>query len=56
MGLPLGKGGGGETDYIFGLGLMTKMAVMPINGKNLKNLLLQYHQADCLESWYVAIV
>ena len=31
---------------------MTKMATMPIYGKNLKNLLLRNQKADDLESWY----
>ena len=33
---------------------MTKMAAMPIYGKNLKNLLLQKQKADDLETWYAA--
>ena len=33
---------------------MTKMAVMPIYGKKLKNLLPQNQKADDLESWYAA--
>ena len=49
---PLGKGG--KKIYIFCPGHITKMATLPIYGKNLKNLLLQNHQADCLETWYVA--
>ena len=48
---PPGKGGG---VYIFGLGHMTKMAAMPIYGKNLKNNLLQNHWATCLETKNVA--
>ena len=35
-------------------GLMTKMATMPIYGKNLKNLLLQKQRADDLETLYAA--
>ena len=36
-------------------GHMTKMAAMPIYGKNLKkNLLLQNQKANELETWYVA--
>ena len=36
---------------------MTKMAAMPIDGKNLKkNLLLQSQNADDLESWYASLV
>ena len=31
---------------------MTKMAAMPIYGKNLKNLLLQNRRADFHETWY----
>ena len=34
---------------------MTKMAAMPIYGKNLKNLLLQNQMTDDLETWYVAL-
>ena len=49
---PLGKRG--KKIYIFCPGHITKMATLPIYGKNLKNLLLQNHQADCLETWYVA--
>ena len=37
-----------------GPGHMTKMAVMPIYGKNLKNLLLRNPKADDLETWYAA--
>ena len=37
-----------------GPGHMTKMATMPIYGKNLKNLLLQNQMADDLETWYAA--
>ena len=33
---------------------MTKMAVMPIYGKKLKNLLLRNQKADNLETWYAA--
>ena len=36
-------------------GHMTKMAAMPIYGKNLKNLLLRYQKADDLETWYAAL-
>ena len=35
-----------------GPGQMTKVAAMPIYGKNLKNLLLQNQKAGDLESWY----
>ena len=38
-----------------GAGHMTKMAAMPIYGKNLKNLLLQNPKADDLETWYAAL-
>ena len=44
----------GKKIYIFGPGHMTKMATMPIYGKNVKNLLLQNHLVDCFETWYVA--
>ena len=37
-----------------GPGHMTKVAAMPIYGKNLKNLFLWNQKADDLESWYVA--
>ena len=33
---------------------MTKMAAMPIYGKNLKLILLRNHKADELETWYAA--
>ena len=33
---------------------MTKMAAMPIYGKNRKNLLLRNQKADDLETWYAA--
>ena len=36
------------------LGHMTKIAAMPINVNNLKNLLLQNSWNDGLETWYVA--
>ena len=36
-------------------GHMTKMAAMPIYGKNLKNLLLRNQRADDLETWYAAL-
>ena len=38
-----------------GLAHMTKMAAMPIYGKNLKNLSIQNQQTDDLETWYVAL-
>ena len=31
---------------------MTKMAAMPLYGKNLKNFLLWNQKADDLETWY----
>ena len=34
---------------------MTNMAAMPINGKNLKNLLLQNQKSYYLETWHVAL-
>ena len=37
------------------LGHMTKMAAMPIYGKNLKNLLLQNQLTNDLVTWYVAL-
>ena len=33
---------------------MTKMATMPIYGKNLQNLLLRNRRTDFHETWYVA--
>ena len=45
----------GETEVCSnGLGHMTKVAAMPINGKNLKNLILRNQKADELETWYTA--
>ena len=37
-----------------GPGHMTKMAAIPIYGKNLKNL-FQNQKADDLETWYAAL-
>ena len=37
-----------------GHGHMTKMAAMPINGKNLKNSSSPDQKADDLETWYAA--
>ena len=37
-----------------GLGHMTKMAAMPIYGKNLKKFLLWNQKADDLETWYAS--
>ena len=45
---------GGTKVYINGLGHMTKMAAMPIYGKNLKNILLQNQMSYDLETWHVA--
>ena len=44
---------GGTKVYINGPGHMTKMAAMPISGKNLKNL-LQNHKSYDLKTWRVA--
>ena len=41
--------------YINELGHMTKMAAMPIYGKNLKNLLLQNQYTDDIGTWYMAL-
>ena len=41
--------------YMNGPGHMTKMAVMPIYGKNLKTLLLQDKKSYDLETWHVAL-
>ena len=38
-----------------GPGHITKIAAMPIYGKNLKNLLLRNQKAYDLETWYVAL-
>ena len=45
---------GGTKVCINGPGHMTKMAAMPIYGKNLKKSLLQNRRADFHETWYVA--
>ena len=37
-----------------GPGHMTKMATMPIYGKNFKKNLLRNQKADDLETWYAA--
>ena len=47
---------GGTTVYITGPGHMTKMAAMPIYGKNLKKILLQNQMSYDLETWHVASV
>ena len=47
--------GGGTKVYINGPGHMTKMAAMPIYGKNLKNILLQKQKSYDLETWHVAL-
>ena len=44
---------GGTKVYIKGPGHMTKMATMPIYGKNIKNLLQNQKSYD-LETWHVA--
>ena len=43
----------GKESFSNGPGHMTKMAAMPIYGKNLKNL-LRNQKADDLEIWYAA--
>ena len=45
---------GGTKVYSNGPVHMTKMAAMPIYGKNLKNL-LRNQKADDLETWYAAL-
>ena len=45
---------GGTKVYINGPGHMTKLAAMPIYGKNLKNILLQNQKSYDLETWHVA--
>ena len=40
----------GTKVYIIGPGHMTKMAAMPIYGKIIKGLLVQYHKLDDLET------
>ena len=47
---------GGKKVYINGPCHMTKMAAMPIYGKNLKHLLLQNQMPYDLETWHVASV
>ena len=44
----------GTKVYSNGPDHLTKMAAMPIYGKNLKNLLFQNQKADYLETWYSA--
>ena len=46
----------GTKVYINGQGHMTKLAAMPIYGKNLKNLLFQNQMSYDLETWHVASV
>ena len=46
---------GGTNIYLNDPGNMTKVAAMPIYGKNLKNLLLRNQKADDLETWYAAL-
>ena len=41
--------------YINGPGHMTKVAAMPIYGKNLKKYLLQNLKSYDLETWHVAL-
>ena len=45
---------GGTKVYINGPGHMTKMAAMPIYGKNLKKILPQNQKSYDLETWHVA--
>ena len=45
---------GGTKVCINGPCHVTKMAAMPIYGKNLKNLLLQNQKSYDLETWHVA--
>ena len=40
--------------YMNKVSIMTKMAAMPIYGKNLKNLLLQNQKSYDLTTWHVA--
>ena len=46
---------GGSKDCSNGPGHMTKMAAMPIYGKNLKNLLLWNQKAADFEAWYASL-
>ena len=41
--------------YSNGPGHMTKMAAMPISGKNLKKILLRNRKANDLEYWYTVL-
>ena len=47
--------GCGDESLFKSPGHMTEMAVMPIYGKNLKNLLLRNQKADDLETWYAVL-
>ena len=46
---------GEKKAYLNGPGHLTKMAAMPIYGKNIKNFLLLNQKADYLESLYAAL-
>ena len=45
----------GTKIYANGFGHMTKMATMPIYGRNLKTLLLWNQKANDLESWFAEL-
>ena len=45
----------GTKVYINGPGHMTKVAAMPIYGKNLKNILLQNQKSYDHETWHVSL-
>ena len=44
----------GTKVYVIHPGHMTKMATMPMYGKNPLNILLQNHKSDDLETWHTA--
>ena len=46
---------GRHPSYAVSTGHMTKVAAMPIYGKNLKNLLLRNQKANDHETWYAAL-
>ena len=46
---------GGTNVCSNGPGRITKMAAMPIYGKNLKNLLIWKQKANDLDTWYATL-
>ena len=47
--------GTGKRKFVQTVLVMTRMAAMPIYGKNLKKFLLPNQKADDLETWYAAL-